>query len=110
MCNTDHIRSYNVKSHCKVQEVNSTPLISLSLIWINAKCLSLLCYHMGEELFIMIVRNSEKMFDFLLTGFPCQQLDWTQYVGKELPSSYTLYSIKVEPAEERCIANCKRYL
>ncbi len=25
MCNTDHIRSYNVKSHWKVQEVNSTP-------------------------------------------------------------------------------------
>ncbi len=25
MCNTDHIRSYNVKSHCKVQGVNSTP-------------------------------------------------------------------------------------
>ena len=25
MCNTDHIRSYNVKSHWKVQEVNSAP-------------------------------------------------------------------------------------
>ncbi len=72
MCNTDHIRSYNVKSHWQVQEVNSTPeYISPSL---NLPCQfgNLLCCY---QLFSFV--NTRKSCGFVKAkGFIILFWEW----------------------------------